>query len=58
MLGDLNARVGRCNPQSTDTDFDVQSMHAVGPWSLKGGITPNENGSLLVDIAVDNRCSS
>ena len=55
LLGDLNARVGRCNPQSTDTDFDVQSMHAVGPWSLKGDITPNENGSLLVDIAVDNR---
>ena len=55
LLGDLNARVGRCNPQSTDTDFDVQSMHAVGPWSLKGDITLNQNGSLLVDIAVDNR---
>ena len=53
LLGDFNARVGRCPSQHSEQD--IRSSHAVGPCSLKGDITPNENGSLLVDIALDNK---
>ena len=52
LMGDLNARVGRC--VVPDPDFDVEPSYTIGPWSLKGDIIPNENGALLVDIASDN----
>jgi len=52
LLGDLNARVGRC--AAPDPDFDVDPSYTIGPWSLKGDTIPNENGALLVDIASDN----
>ena len=50
MMGDFNARVGRCVSEA-DAEFGAESSVTVGPWSLKGDIVPNANGSLLLDIA-------
>ena len=54
LLGDFNARVGRrlCD---ADVDFGAEPSDTVGPWSLKSDIVPNLNGSLLLDIASENR---
>ena len=52
MMGDFNARVGRS--VCTDGELDGESSTVVGPWSLKGDLTPNANGSLLLDIAGEN----
>ena len=53
MLGDFNARVGRC-PSDADTEFGAERSNTVGPWSLKGDIVPNANGLLLLDVAGEN----
>ena len=53
LLGDFNARVGRC-PSEADEDFGAERSHTVGPCSLKGDIVPNANGLLLLDIAGEN----
>ena len=52
-MGDFNARVGR-RISDTNGDFGVAPSNIVGPWSLKGDITPNVNGALLLDIASEN----
>ena len=52
MMGDFNARVGRCvSSTGADTEAATETSTTVGPMSLKGDITPNANGSLLLDIA-------
>ena len=53
LMGDFNARVGHkiCE---TNCDYGAVPSNTVGPWSLKGDITPNANGSLLIDIASEN----
>ena len=48
LLGDYNARVGR---RTNATSLDVEPSSTVGPYSLKNDITPNTNGTLLVNIA-------
>ncbi len=53
LMGDFNARVGR-KISETDDDYGAIPSNTVGPWSLKGDITPNANGSLLIDIASEN----
>ena len=53
LLGDFNARVGR-RVNATDSDFGAESSNTVGSFSLKNDITPNANGSLLLDIASEN----
>ena len=52
-MGDLNARVGRRNLE-VEPEFGDEHSNTVGPWSLKGDIVPNANGSLLLDIAGEN----
>ena len=54
LFGDFNARVGR-SLFIADADFGAEHSDTVGPWSLKGDIVPNANGSSLLDIASDNR---
>ena len=55
MMGDFNARVGRCvTSTGADADVAAETSATVGPMSLKGDITPNANGSLLLDIAGEN----
>ena len=54
LFGDFNARVGR-SLCIADADFGAEHSDTVGPWSLKGDIVPNANGSSLLDIASDNR---
>ena len=39
---------------ATDSDFGAESSNTVGSFSLKNDITPNANGSLLLDIASEN----
>ena len=51
LLGDFNARVGR---RPSDTTSGVESSNTVGPWSLKNDITPNANGTLLLNIASEH----
>ena len=53
LLGDFNARIGR-SPTVADEDFGAEHSNTVGPFSLKGDITPNANGLLLLDIAGEN----
>ena len=53
LLGDFNARVGRCVSEA-DGEFGAERCDTVGPWSLKGDIVPNANGSMLLDIAGEN----
>ena len=52
-MGDLNARVGRSTSEA-DSEFGAERSNTVGPWSLKGDIVPNANGSLLIDVAGEN----
>ena len=55
LLGDFNARVGRrITDTSGDHDHGIAASDTVGPWSLKGDLTPNVNGALLLDIASEN----
>ena len=54
LLGDFNARVGR-RVSEADCDFGAEPSDTVGPWSLKNDVVPNANGSLLLDIASENR---
>ena len=51
LMGDFNARLGR---QIDDGDYGAVPSNTIGPWSLKGDLTPNVNGSLLIDIASEN----
>ena len=53
LLRDFNARVG-CKINIADSDFGAASSNTVGSFSLKNDITPNANGSLLLDIASEN----
>ena len=53
LLGDFNARVGR-RLAPEDTLYGSFLASTVGPYSLKNDITPNSNGSLLLDIASKN----
>ena len=53
LLGDFNARVGR-SLSNADVDFGADQCDTVGPWSLKGDVVPNANGSSLLDIASEN----
>ena len=48
ILGDFNARVGRRGDVSTS---EVEPSTTVGPFSLKNDITPNANGTFLLNIA-------
>ena len=50
LMGDFNARVGR-NANVTNDDYGTVPSNTIGPWSLKSDITPNANGSLLIDVA-------
>ena len=60
QASDWNCCVKRlfvCAQQSTsliDSDFGAESSNTVGSFSLKNDITPNANGSLLLDIASEN----
>ena len=51
LLGDFNARVGR---RPNDTTPGVEPSNTVGRWSLKNDITPNENGTLLLNVASEH----
>lgn len=53
LLGDFNARVGRCL-SIRDIEFGAELSDTVGLYSLKGDIVPNANGSSLLDIASQN----
>ena len=53
LLGDFNARVGRCT-SGADEDYGAARSNTVGPRSLKSDIVPNANGLLLLDIAGQN----
>ena len=52
-MGDFNARVGR-NISETNSDYGAVTSNTVGTWSPRCDITPNANGSLLIDIASEN----
>ena len=52
-MGDFIARIGR--KLVTNANVDIEPFSSiVGPWSLKGDVTPNANGSLLLDVASEN----
>ena len=51
LMGDFNARVGRRTGYDVNFETIEIFFSTVGPWSLKGDIVPNANGSLLIDIA-------
>ena len=53
LLGDFNARVGR-RILAHDNTFGGLPTVNVGPWSLKNDISPNDNGSALLNIASTN----
>ena len=53
LLGDFNARVGR-RINSANNTFGGLHSNVVGPWSLKNDITPNDNGSAILNIARTN----
>ena len=51
LMGDFNARVGRQIIDDPNGNYGAVPSNTIGPWSLKGDLTPNANGSLLIDIA-------
>lgn len=51
LMGDFNARVGRQMIDDPNGNYGAVPSNTIGPWSLKGDLTPNANGSLLIDIA-------
>ena len=53
LFGDFNARVGR-SLNNTDSEFGAEHCDTIGPWSLKGDLVPNLNGSVLLDIVSEN----
>ena len=53
LMGNLNARVGRSTSEA-DSEFGAERSNTIRPWSLKGDIVPNANGSLLIDVAGEN----
>ena len=55
LMGDFNACVRRSvNDLTDDYDYGVVILNTIGRWSLKDDLTPNANGSLLIDVASEN----
>ena len=51
LLGDFNARIGR---RPTESATGIETYNTVGPWSLKTDISPNANGTLLLNTVSEH----
>ena len=51
LLGDFNARIGR---RPSEAASGIEPFNTVGPWSLKNDISPNSNGTLLLNTVSEH----
>ena len=51
LLGDFNARIGR---RPSEAASGIEPYNTVGPWSLKKDISPNSNGTLLLNTVSEH----
>ena len=51
LIGDFNARVGR---RPSDPLSGIDACNTIGPWSLKNDVTPNSNGTLLLNLVSEH----
>ena len=51
LLGDFNACIGR---RPSEAASGIEPYNTVGPWSLKKDISPNSNGTLLLNTVSEH----